>query len=154
MNFNIPLHIKRLILVFASFIAIFLLIRHLLVPATFGEKGHYRAAALADNEDVPIHFSGQKACFECHQDVEDMKKQDVHSDIHCETCHGPGQKHILSGEAADILKPSGREFCGNCHGINAARQKDAVNQIDLKKHNIEKKCLECHNPHAPWKMKK
>ena len=64
---------------------------------------------------LEIHYAGQQACFECHQDIEDLKAQDVHSGIHCETCHGPGQKHVVSGEAADILKPSGREFCGSCH---------------------------------------
>ena len=108
MNFNIPAHIKRLILAFAVFISLFLLARHLLVPDSFGKYGPYRAAALDDYSLFETHYAGQKACFECHQDIEDVKSQDVHADIHCETCHGPGQKHIDTGEASDILKPSGR----------------------------------------------
>jgi hypothetical protein len=154
MNFNIPLHIKRLILVFALVISLFLVARHFLVPDTFGKYGPYRAATLDDYSLIEIHYAGQQACFECHQDIQDLKAQDVHSDIHCETCHGPGQKHVTSGEAEDILKPSGREFCGSCHSLNAAKPKDAVFQVDLAKHNIDKNCTECHNAHQPWEMKK
>jgi hypothetical protein len=154
MNFNIPLHIKRLIQVFAIFIALFLIARHFLVPETFGKYGHYRAASLDENAQLEIHYAGQQACFDCHQDIHDLKAEDVHNEIHCETCHGPGQKHVVTGEASDILKPSGREFCGSCHAKNAARLKVAVFQVDLAKHNIGKNCIECHNPHQPWAMLK
>jgi hypothetical protein len=154
MKFYIPPQLTRLAIAFAIFISLFLVLRHFLVPDTFGEYGHYRGASLIDNALPEIHYAGQQACFDCHQDIEDLKKQDVHNDIHCEACHGPGQKHVLSGEAADILKPTGREFCGRCHSTNAAKQISAVFQIDLKKHNVNRNCLECHNPHQPWKMKK
>ena len=154
MKFYIPPQLTRLAIAFAIFISLFLVLRHFLVPDTFGEYGHYRGASLIDNALPEIHYAGQQACFECHQDIEDMKKLDVHNEIHCETCHGPGQKHVLSGEAADILKPTGREFCGRCHSTNAAKQISAVFQIDLKKHNVNRNCLECHNPHQPWKMRK
>jgi hypothetical protein len=154
MKFYIPPQIPRLAIAFAIFISLFLFVRRILVPDTFGEYGHYRGASLTDNALPEIHYAGQKACFECHQDIEDLKAQDVHSAIHCETCHGPGQKHVISGEAGDILKPSGREFCGSCHELNAAKQKTVVFQVDLSKHNIGKNCTECHNPHQPWEMKK
>jgi hypothetical protein len=150
----IPPQIPRLAIAFAIFVSLFMLLRHLLTPDTFGEYGHYRGASLEENAKPEIHVSGQQACFACHQDIEDQKKEDVHSDIHCETCHGPGQKHVLSADKADILKPNGRDFCGSCHKLNAAKKKDAINQVDLKKHNIEKNCIECHNPHQPWKIKK
>jgi hypothetical protein len=154
MKLYIPPQITRLAIAFAVFISLFLVLRYFLKPDTFGEYGHYRGASLEDNAKVEIHYAGQKACFECHQDIEDLKKGDVHSDIHCETCHGPGQKHVLSGEAGDIIKLSDREFCGKCHAMNAAKKKDAVFQVDLTKHNVEKNCTECHNAHQPWKMKK
>lgn len=154
MKFYIPPQIPRLATAFAIFIALFLVLRHFLVPDTFGKYGPYRAAAMDDYAMLPINYSGQQACFTCHQDIQDLKATDVHSDIHCETCHGPGQKHVVSKLAVDILKPSGREFCGNCHVLNAAKKKDAINQIDLNTHNIGKNCIECHNPHQPWEMKK
>jgi DnaJ-class molecular chaperone len=109
---------------------------------------------LIDNTLPEIHYAGQQACFVCHQDIEDKKAQDVHSDIHCETCHGPGEKHVVNSKVEKILKPTGREFCGSCHALNAAKLKSAIFQIDLYKHNIGKNCIECHNPHQPWEMKK
>ena len=154
MKFYIPPQITRLALAFAIFISLFLLVRHFLVPDTFGKYGPYRAAALNDYLPLEIHYSGQQACFKCHQDIEDKKAQDVHSDIHCETCHGPGQAHVVSSKAGDVLKPSGRDFCGSCHAINAGKLKSTINQIDLNKHNVGKNCIECHNPHQPWEMKK
>ena len=154
MKLYIPPQLTRLTIAFAIFISLFLLMRHLLVPDTFGQYGHYRGASLDDNAAVEIHYAGQQACLECHQDIEDLKLQDVHSDIHCEICHGPGQKHVVSGEASDILKPSGREFCGSCHAKNAAKPKDAIFQVNLAEHNVGKNCIECHNPHQPWAMLK
>ena len=108
MKFYIPPQLPRLALAFAIFISLFLVARHFLVPDTFGEYGHYRGASLIDNAKPELHYSGQQACFKCHQDIEDKKAQDVHSDIRCETCHGPGMKHVVSSKAVDILKPSGR----------------------------------------------
>ena len=154
MKFYIPPQLTRLAPAFAIFIVLFLALRHFLLPDTFGEYGHYRGASLIDNAQREIHYSGQQSCFECHQDIEDLKAQDVHSEIRCEACHGPGQKHVLSGESADILKTTSRESCGLCHARNAAKQKSAIFQVDLKEHYIEKKCIECHNPHQPWEMKK
>jgi hypothetical protein len=154
MKLYIPPQIPRLALAFAIFISLFLVLRHFLVPDTFGEYGHYRGASLIDNQLPEIHYAGQQACFDCHQDIEDKKAQDVHSSIHCETCHGPGQKHVVSSEAADIIKPSGREFCGRCHSVNPARRLNAVFQVDLNKHNVGKNCTECHNPHQPWEKLK
>lgn len=154
MKHYIPPQLPRLALVFAIFIALFLVLRSFLVPDTFGKNGHYRGASLLENEQFEIHYAGQKACFECHQDIEDLKALDVHSTIACETCHGTGQKHYTSGDKADIFKPAGREFCGSCHAKNAAKLKSTINQVDLKEHNVGKNCTECHNAHQPWEMKK
>jgi len=153
MKFYIPPQIPRLALAFTIFISLFLLARHFLVPETFGQYGFYRGATLIENADHEIHFSGQIACFECHQDIEDEKIQDLHSGIHCESCHGPGQKHVISGEASDIKRPLDREFCGNCHAVNAAKNKNTIVQVNLNEHNVDKKCIECHNAHQPWEMK-
>lgn len=153
MKLYIPPQLTRLFIAFAIFVSLFLFVRSMLVPETFGQFGHYRGASLIDNADHETNFAGQQACFECHQDIEDSKLTDVHSIIRCEACHGTGQKHVLSGEAADISRNDSREFCGTCHEKNTAKRQSAIVQIDLTIHNPEKKCIECHNPHQPWEMK-
>lgn len=153
MKHYIPPQLTRLTLAFAIFIALFLLLRNFLVPDTFGDYSFYRGASLLENEQKDILYSGRKACIECHQDIEDSKAQDAHADITCEACHGPGQKHVISGNTADIFRPSGREFCGHCHERNAAKQQSAIFQIDLSQHNAGKNCTDCHNAHQPFQMK-
>lgn len=73
MKFYIPPQIPRLVIAFAIFISLILVARHFLVPDTFGKYGHYRAASLIDNAKPEIHYAGQQACFDCHQDIEDLK---------------------------------------------------------------------------------
>jgi hypothetical protein len=153
MKFYIPPQLKRLAIAFAIFIALFLILRHFLIPESFGEYGFYRGEALTDQASNAIHYSGQQACFDCHQDIEDAKKDDVHNSIRCETCHGPGQKHVESADKADIIRPAERESCGICHSKNAAKKGEVIHQVDLREHNTGKRCIECHNPHQPWKMK-
>lgn len=153
MNFFIPPQLKRLAFAFAIFISAFLIIRHLLVPKTFGQYGFYRGASLEEIEQTPIKYAGQKACLDCHLDIGDLKQQDVHSEISCETCHGPGQKHSENGDIALLEVPVSRESCGICHSKNAAKQKNAIFQVNLSEHYIRKNCIECHNPHQPWNMK-
>jgi len=154
MKFFIPPQLKRLSLAFAIFISAFLIIRYSLIPKSFGQYGFYRGASLGEIAQLPVKYAGHKACLVCHQDIDDLKQQDVHSEISCETCHGPGQKHSENGDTTLLEKPISRESCGMCHSKNAAKQKEAVFQVDLKEHNVKKKCIECHNPHQPWNMKK
>src|SRR5665647_561649 len=147
MKFFIPPQLKRLFLAFTIFISAFLIIRHFLVPETFGQYGFYRGASLEEIAQTPLKYAGQEACFNCHQDIEDLKQLDVHSEVRCETCHGPGQKHSENGDTTLLELPVSRESCGICHSTNAAKQKDAIFQVSLEEHNTQKKCIECHNPH-------
>jgi hypothetical protein len=153
MKFFIPPQLKRLALAFAIFISAFLFIRHSLVPKTFGQYGFYRGSSLEEIAQEPVKYAGQKACLDCHLEIDDLKQQDVHSEISCETCHGPGQKHSENGDTTLLEKPISRESCGLCHSKNAAKKKEAIFQVNLKEHNINKRCIECHNPHQPWNMK-
>jgi len=153
MNFFIPPQLKRLVLAFAIFISAFLIIRYFLLPESFGQYGFYRGASLEETAQTPVMYAGQEACFTCHQDIEDLKQQDVHSEVRCETCHGPGQKHSENGDTTLLENPVSRESCGMCHSKNVAKKKEAIFQINLKEHYIDKKCIDCHNHHQPWVMK-
>ena len=144
-----PKHILRLLILFAVLISGFLVARHFLIPESFGQYGHYRGLALEDNKNHPVKYSGQELCGECHDDIWELRNSDLHQSISCETCHGPGWEHVEEPAAGQLVIPEGREFCGTCHSVNPARP-DFIKQVDLKEHNVEANCVECHSPHAPW----
>ncbi len=148
-----PPQLKRLLPLFAIFIVAFLILRHFLIPESFGEHGHYLFNAVYDNQDKELHYAGGDVCADCHEDQAQSLASDMHKMISCETCHGPGLEHIETESSEFIEKNSGREFCGLCHSINYARKTNVVVQINTDEHNPEKNCIECHNPHMPWEIK-
>jgi hypothetical protein len=168
-----PQHIKRLILVFVVFIVLFLILKHILKPDSFGKLGHYRAVSIHENSIRPLHYAGAVNCSNCHDSIRLIKAEGFHAKLNCEVCHGPGLKHALyaeqfkNGQLPDSLtltKPNERRDCAVCHEINAARIKivfDTINNTMVKQVNVmehflmskktkmEKKCVLCHNPHQP-----
>ena len=85
-----PKHIQRLILVFAAILVIFLIIRKVLIPDSFGDFGHYRGLALDENKAIEAKYVGESICGDCHDDYMELKMSDLHAGISCETCHGNG----------------------------------------------------------------
>jgi len=148
-----PPQIKRLLPLFVVFIGLFLLARYFLIPESFGKYGHYRAFSLDENAAKKLNYAGKDYCLECHDDVEADKSQDVHMELSCEVCHGPGQDHADNPDSAQVIKPSGRAFCGLCHAKHPAKNPNVIVQVKLNEHYIDKDCIECHNPHKPWDLK-
>jgi len=168
-----PLHIKRLILAFAVFIVLFLVLQQILKPASFGELGHYRTKAIDENAAKELRYAGTRNCTSCHDSIRVTKAGGFHDMVNCEVCHGPGLKHSLhAGRFQDkplpdsllLEKPAERKDCAVCHEINAARKKilydtvdnTLVKQVNTMEHNLisrktkqERKCVQCHNPHQP-----
>ncbi len=147
-----PPQLKRLLPLFAVFVILFLVVRYFLVPESFGEHGHYRFNSVEDNANQELHYAGKELCADCHEDQVENLESDLHASLSCETCHGPGLAHSTLEGSVTLLMPDEREFCGLCHSFNPTRKKKMVAQVDLNDHNIEKKCIECHNPHMPWEL--
>jgi hypothetical protein len=147
-----PKQIIRLLIAFAIFVCLFIVIKHFLVPESFGDIGHYRAKSIAENADHDIKFVGSAMCITCHNDIDTVKKTGVHALINCESCHGPGYKHVSDPVTNKLDKPDERTDCGLCHGENSTRP-SIIKQVDLAKHNINNKCVKCHNPHSPGMRK-
>ncbi len=150
-----PPQLKTLLPLFAIFVVLFLVVRHFLIPESFGEIGHYRANAIEEIGAHPVHYAGKAVCADCHDTEAELLKSDMHTSLSCEVCHGPNAKHAEDYEIKQFLvKDGSREFCGRCHSLNAARKIEVVNQIDINEHHPEReKCIDCHNPHAVWELK-
>jgi hypothetical protein len=149
-----PPQLKTLLPLFAAFILLFIVARHFLVPESFGEKGHYRFNSIEENKEKALIYAGKESCTECHAENAALIQSDVHATLSCETCHGPGNAHCSDPKTMKMDLPRERENCGKCHDFNPSRGK-IIQQVDIKVHHIEKiRCIECHNPHAPWQIKK
>jgi predicted CXXCH cytochrome family protein len=110
--------------------------------------------------DIPgARYVGNKACYECHTNITRIFPASAHGRLHfegaqlagqtgCESCHGPGSKHIEAGggRARFIVNP-GKDpaACFQCHLQTHA-------EFNLPQHHpvIEGRmnCVECHDPHG------
>ena len=146
-----PSQLKRLIPLFILFVGLFLVLRHFLIPESFGQYGHYRGNSLLDNASREMVYADREDCHACHSDILKLLENEMHASLSCLICHGPGRSHVENPQLGNITKESGREFCGRCHDINPSRPADVVFQVDILIHHMEKTdCIECHNPHSLW----
>lgn len=145
--------VKKLLILFTVFISLFLLVRYFLKPDSFGEKGFYRAHSLIENEQFPLTYAGSTSCESCHPEQVENLVTDLHDVMSCETCHGPAMTHINQPDSIKLTHPTDRAFCASCHGNHSARSTDLINQVDIASHNINNRCIDCHNPHMPWDLK-
>ncbi len=141
-------HIVRLLLLFAVGVVAFFVFRTVMIPSDFGRLGHYRAGALDDIRRLPVKFAGQKACIECHSDVQEMRAPGRHARISCESCHGVNGAHAADPGTAKATKPDPRKVCLTCHLTLRSRPK-TMPQIVPADHAGDASCSECHKPHQP-----
>ncbi|MBC8316156.1 MAG: hypothetical protein ISR57_01350 [Bacteroidales bacterium] len=169
-----PDQVKRLLVAFVFFLALFFLLRYLLIPASFGELGHYRAGAIDDEMAYQTKHAGNEACKKCHEEEVEELSYGFHAGLSCEGCHGPALRHASYSESADpdnypdslrLSRPMEREHCARCHDLNPSRIKlssdstdfSMVRMVDVKEHNhfiYEEtneiiRCVECHYSHSP-----
>jgi Cytochrome c3 len=171
-RFHHARHLLRVGAVLALGFVAFLFARSALVPSDFGVYGYYRAGALNDIRALPIAYAGRAACVDCHEDTYDPPepedagsakhpaltirldpaKDNRHSKLRCEACHGPLQKHIDDTEK-DVPKVASNGLCLGCHRLLIGRPKDQpqVAPADHKKSDPQKRteCVSCHKPHWP-----
>ena len=141
-------HLIRVILVFAAGFILFVVLRSIAVPPSFGQYGHYRGAAVTEIAAKPIAYAGRDACVMCHQDVFDLKKTGKHAGVACEACHGPLAVHADDPSKLTPKLPDVATLCVRCHEANAAKPKDFP-QVNSKDHSGGMLCNTCHQPHKP-----
>jgi hypothetical protein len=144
---GIPPQFTRLILLALVIVGTYLVARHFLVPASFGEYGWYRGDALRERAALPIVYAGRAACAECHSEVAEGLTKTKHATVSCESCHGPNAAHADDPTAlpAKIADP---RFCVRCHAASPSRP-TGFPQVDVAAHAQNQGCTECHQPHDP-----
>lgn len=110
--------------------------------------------------EVPgASYVGNQACYDCHTNITRAFSASPHARVHfegaqlrgesgCESCHGPGSKHVAAGGGRGkfILNP-GKDpaSCFQCHLQTHA-------EFSLPEHHpvIEGRmnCVQCHDPHG------
>jgi hypothetical protein len=141
-------HLLRLAGVLAAGFVLFLVVRAVFVPKTFGQYGHYRGSALADIAARPVRFAGHQTCETCHADVLDKKKDGKHAHVNCEACHGPLAGHADDPTSVEPAKLDTAVLCARCHQENAAKPK-SFPQVAASEHSGGMPCDTCHQPHSP-----
>jgi hypothetical protein len=141
-------HLFRFAGLFVLAFLVFLVVRHYVVPRSFGQYGHYRGAAIGEIAAHPIKFAGHETCETCHTDVLDVKKAGKHAHVNCEACHGPLAKHADDPSAMQPAKLDTAVLCVRCHEASAARPK-GFPQVASADHSNGLACDTCHKPHSP-----
>ncbi|MBI5382687.1 MAG: cytochrome c3 family protein [Opitutae bacterium] len=143
---KLPPQILRLVLLTVTILGSYGVMRHMLRPASFGEYGHYRGAALEEIAARPPTYAGMKACNECHSDIVQKVAKFEHKTVACEACHGPGREHAKDPDVKNA-KLNDR-LCLRCHEVDEARPA-WLKQIAEKSHFRGDRCVDCHVPHQP-----
>jgi len=141
-------HLLRLALLFACGGLALLIVRELLVPASFGEYGHFRGAAIVEAQQKTPVYAGRAACKECHSEKAESLAGGPHARIGCESCHGALAVHVADPDTMKPELPEAVELCSRCHAANQARPKSQP-QVDVAAHAEGTSCAECHDPHSP-----
>ncbi|UCF18151.1 MAG: cytochrome c3 family protein [Gemmatimonadota bacterium] len=145
---RVPQQVPRLVAVFALVVVALVVARTALIPDTFGERGHYRAAAVDSIVAHEKKYAGQQECALCHNAIMQARLAGNHSGLGCESCHGPAASHTANPVEFKPRIPQEREFCLRCHQYNPSRP-TGFPQIDPISHNAPRACFTCHDPHAP-----
>lgn len=141
-------HLFRFAALFVIAFLVFLVVRHYVVPKSFGKYGHYRAAAMDEIAAHPMKFAGHQACEQCHSDVAATHASGMHAHVNCEACHGPLAKHADDPSSVTPKLPDTATLCVRCHEASAARPKNFP-QVKSAEHSGGMPCQTCHNPHSP-----
>ena len=119
--------------------------------------------AIAQNPppaNQPATYVGSEACQMCHEDIYKAFQKDPHFAVEkekrwenqthaCESCHGPGSKHVESTSAADIRNPvklsvaEADRGCLTCH----LNQPTHVGRIQNSHARNQVSCVNCHTMH-------
>jgi hypothetical protein len=135
-------------------------------------------STLEDALGRPVGRDEARGCFGCHSPEavvgERLTPEGFNPGVTCESCHGPGERHIAAARRKDLRDPQifnpgelnalelSQEFCGSCHvGFEQAMLlpgQGGANNIRFQAYRIfnspghrgsdrRVSCIACHDPH-------
>lgn len=156
-----------------------LLLRSRMVPASYGQHGPYRGAALQEVASRKSVLQSDATCLKCHENVQAERAESPHKAVRCAHCHGIGRDHVthalMAAESPDHSIPPVEEWdgdflthvdlfithdratCLSCHKAVVGMPAD-FRSIDVAAHLEEQGaeepesrnvCFECHEGHSP-----
>lgn len=128
------------------------------LPAIFSSCAALERTVIAPLEIPGARYVGNRVCFDCHTNYVRIFSASAHARIHfegaaqigesgCESCHGPGSKHIEAGGGPRFILNPGKkpDACLQCHLSTHA-------EFNLPQHHpvLEGRmnCVQCHDPHG------
>ena len=121
-------------------------------------------AALSPPQVEGATFVGNKVCADCHTNISRMFPASPHARFYsddpkragetgCESCHGPGSKHVAvgGGRGRFIINP-GKDpsVCFQCH-LEVHAQFNLPHHHPVTEGHMN--CVQCHDPHGHDIMK-
>jgi len=153
-------HIWRAALALIALFMITVVVRHFMIPESFGEEGFYRASSMAEFMGQPVVHGSATACARCHEEQQDDVLGGAHATISCQTCHPPVVAHSKGDEKiADLPVDTTYKLCDYCHQKLVARPA-TMSQILKSQHLVdmgvlepgepvpERACQVCHDSHT------
>jgi len=148
-------HIIRLLIVIVVVVVILFLVRWFLIPQSFGRHGHYRGDSVKEQMDLPLVYLESAFCKDCHEVQYSDWKDNGHSSVNCETCHGHWEIHNGRIKTMTAIKSS--DGCLICHQKLTGRPDSFPQIVSFTEHVEDQEvseedilnCLDCHDPHVP-----
>jgi predicted CXXCH cytochrome family protein len=130
-----------------------------LVPLVLISCATFEGPVVAPPEIPGATLVGNTSCIDCHSNYTRIFPASPHARIHvgtlkmagaagCESCHGPGSKHVLAGGGRGkfIVNPGkDPEACFTCHLA-------VHTEFNLPQHHPVREgkmnCVQCHDPHG------
>ena len=167
-------HIWRAVGLAVVVVILFFVVRSMMIPASWGETGPYRADALREEAARKPLIPDVADCTSCHGKQVEVHKGGSHATVLCKNCHGVAREHInvctkakaagdpkaCVGDASgvtDLKTGWDIKACEHCHMKRVGPPAKFplidfavhLKEQDAKDPKSPSACKQCHQNHSP-----